>query len=167
MLSTLVNRQCPIVLHDNARPYVSWWHCRSSLTWDMRICYIYLKLLFSQPPNAIYSIIYALLRKKNPKQFCSIRELETAFKYFFAFRILSYGDKYLVNWWQKYIYFQGSYFDWLKHCLSSLIQKSNSFKIGHNFPNNQINFLSRFTIVNSFLGTKILRLKQQRLEDWY
>ena len=68
----------------------------------------------------------------NFKTFCSKGKVEPAFKHFFE---VSRTDRY--NRWQNYIDVQGSYVNWFKHFLNSLIREQNFIlKIEHYFPKN-------------------------------
>ena len=90
------------------------YHSRSSLTWDMGLCHTHQILLFSHPLTTIF--FQAFGHFFTPKIFCSKGRVESAFKDFLASEPSEFyheGINNLVNWWQKCIDVQRSYFNWL------------------------------------------------------
>ena len=136
------------------------WHCRNSLTWDMRLFHVHHILLISQPLTTIFSNIWTHLYATNHSK----GEIETVFQDFIASKHLAYdytGINNHVNQWQKYIErVQRSYFDWLKHCL----KVSNSdikvySKIRHYFLNNKIIYIrGAFNKFSDFFFYRHLKL---------
>ena len=122
----------PCCQDDNDRPLVGrrtmfgymlpGWYYKSSLTWDTSLCYIH-HILLSHPLTIIFfKHLYTFFM---PKTFCSI-EVKITFKDFLTSKPLKFyhnGINNLVNRWQKCTDVRGSYFDWLKYCLNSLIQE--------------------------------------------
>ena len=146
---------------DNARPHVArmtmlghmlpGWHCRSSLTLNIRFCHMHhIHLIFHSPTTHFF--VQAFLCQKT---FSSKGEVETAFKDFLTSKPLGFyhrGTNNLVNWWQKCIDVQGSCFD----CVNTLFKfihlgiKKYS-KIRLYFPNN-LNYLHTFIRLQIFLS---------------
>ena len=79
------------------------WHCRSSLTWDIRLFYIHHILLISHPLNTFLEIFFKYLDSLCQKIFSSEEKIETVFKDFLAalkpLQFYHTGINNLVNQW--------------------------------------------------------------------
>ena len=113
-----------ILLHDTAQPHVArmtmlkhkfpGWHCKSSLSWDIRLCHIHHNLLIFHPLTTNFTNIWTLFNAK--KHSILKGEIEIAFKNFLASKPLEFyhtSINNLVNQRQKFIDVQGLYFHWL------------------------------------------------------
>ena len=111
------------------------WHCRSSLTWDMRFCHINHILLIAHEPNHNFSFFFFFFFKHLVAFLC--QKTKSCIQRFFGINLefCHTGINNFVNWWHKCIDVQGSYFGWLKHCSNLFIQGYS--KIGH-FQNSLI-----------------------------
>ena len=111
-----------ILLQDNAWPHVA----RMTLQKFTNLRYETFPhthfFLIDHSPTHFFLGIQTLFYAKNiPFQ----RRTRNCINWFLGIktiRVFCIGINKIVNWWQKCIVVQGSYFDWLKHCLNSLIQ---------------------------------------------
>ena len=107
--------------YDNTRLHVAMMNCRNSLIWEMSLFHINHILRIFHPPIAIFetsghfytpkNIPFQKRNKNYLERFRGIKPLKDY--------IMSMNDH--ITQWQKYIDIQGSYFDWLKLCVKSLI----------------------------------------------
>ena len=128
-----------ILLHDNVQPHLD----RMTLQKVIDLGY---EILPHPPYSSNVSLTnYHLFKHLNTlcqKTFSSKGEVETAFKDFLASELLEFyctGLNNLLNWCQKYVDVQGSYFDWL-NTLFKVIHSGTKvhYKIGKYFLNNSI-----------------------------
>ena len=79
--------------------------------WDFATSAIYFWSLTHQLTFLFQAFEHIFMRENIPFQRRS-RNYISCYQYFYHM-----GINNLVNWWQKCIDVQGSYFEWLKHCL--------------------------------------------------
>ena len=108
----LVNRNNPILLHDNAQLQVS----QSTLQMFNELCYKVLSILPCSPdisPND-YHFFKHLDNSLQGKCFHNQQEAENAFQEFDESQSMDFyaaGINQLISCWQKCVYYNGSYFD--------------------------------------------------------